>query len=177
MNFIMKIAAYERAKYVGKHTAGGAVLGAALGAGGAALAGKDWKNGAVGGALGGAALGGGVGYHKAKKHTNVGRGLNEENHWDREHESADDSFKRGREYAQKIRQSVNSASRDLGRNAIKESKPGNRMESIRDAYNAHQENMAMSTGRLKYLERLGKGKSRIHAMTMGGHNSHRFNPE
>lgn len=148
-----------------------------LAQGGAALAGKDWKKGAVGGALGGALVGGGAGYHKVKKHTNVGRGLNEENHWDREHESADDSFKRGREYAQKIRQSVNSASRDLGINAIKESKPGNRMESIRDAYDAHQENMVMSTGRLKYLERLGKGKSRLHAMNMGGHSSHRFSPE
>ena len=79
MSFIMKIAAYERAKYVGKHTVGGAALGAALGAGGAALAGKDWKKGAVGGALGGALVGGGVGLLKVKRIQDYNREWREEN--------------------------------------------------------------------------------------------------
>lgn len=87
MILLTKIAAYERAKHVGKRTAlgalGGALAGGAFGGLVGASTNTGFKKGLIGGALGGAGLGGAIGtaggYMSMKRREADGRHLHQ---WD-----------------------------------------------------------------------------------------------
>ena len=144
MIFLMKIAALERTRHVAGRAVGGAALGAALGAGGAALAGKDWKDGAKAGAVTGGMLGAARGIHNVRRYTHIGKGFAKDNEED--HGSGNKSFRAGR----LLEEGMSIVRDDLPRKKRSEQKAKDKKE-------------------LDYLRRIGKGQSRDVASDMSGH--------
>ena len=162
----MKIAAYERAKHVAGRTAGGAALGAALGAGGAALAGKDWKDGAKAGAAVGGALGMARGAHNVRRYTHIGKGVSAEK--GEAHGSNSESFKRGKAKSDQM-------SHDRYEQANNDISQRRKLPAeARDAFAEHAHDLqnrqkAKDKRELEYLRRRGKGQSLLHSAIMAGH--------
>lgn len=167
MIFLMKIAALERTKHIASRAAGGAALGAVLGAAERKISGGDWKDGAKAGAVVGGALGMARGAHNVRRYTHIGKGVAAER--GEAHGSNSDSFKRGKGFSDdRKKQRADEAYADI---KARRDAPAHTRDHVADrAKDIQDRNRAQDKREMEYLRRRGKGQNPLHSASMTGHN-------